>query len=77
MLTFIKSLITYVTWLQKVTFLQKRYKSYILYYRVHNQGNRAFFRGDQKTSSTAALAEFGEQPLPPHSERQSLNLGVG
>lgn len=42
----------------------KRYKSYILYYRVHNQGNRAFFRGDQKTSSTAALAEFGEQPLP-------------
>lgn len=49
----------------------KRYKSYILYYRVHNQGNRAFFQ-DQKTSSTAALAEFGEQPLPPHTLKGSL-----
>lgn len=65
MLTFIKSLI-YIAWSQKVTFLQKRYKSYILYYRVHNQGNRAFLQGDQKTSSTAALADFGEQPPPPN-----------
>lgn len=72
MLTFIKSLITYIAWLQKVTFLQKGTKAiYSIIEFIHNQGNRAFFR-DQKTSSTAALAEFGEQPLPPHTLKGSL-----
>lgn len=33
-----------------------RYKSYILYYRVHNQGSRAILQGDQKTSSYAVVA---------------------
>lgn len=45
--------------------VKKRYKSYILYYRVHNQGNRAFLQGNQKTSSYAALAECAGQPLVP------------
>lgn len=80
MLTFIKSLITYIAWLQKVTFLQKRYKSYILYYRVHNQGNRAFFR-DQKTSSTAGLgrvwSSHSPPTTPPSTLGQSLELGGG
>lgn len=35
--------------------VKKRYKSYILYYRVHNQGNRAFLQGNQKTSSYCCL----------------------
>lgn len=60
MLTFIKSFITYTAWLQKVTFLQKRYKSYILYYRVHNPGNRA-----RRPALPLALAEFGAATLPP------------
>lgn len=45
-----------------------------------NQGNRTFLQGDQKTSSAAALAYFGEQPLLPHLQalkRQSLKLGGG
>lgn len=54
--------------------VKKRYKSYILYYRVHNQGNRAFLQGNQKTSSYAALAVCAGQPLvyPPHPSRHPI-----
>lgn len=64
MLTFIKSLITYIAWLQKVTFLQKGTKAIYSIIEFIIRATEPFFR-DQKTSSTAALAEFGEQPLPP------------
>lgn len=78
MITFIKSLIIYIAWLQKVTFLQTRYKSYILYYRVHNQGKQSLSSRRTEDQLYRCLGRVWRAATSPHTStlrRQSLKLG--
>lgn len=75
MLTFIKSLITYIAWLQKVTFLQKGTKAiYSIIEFIHNQGKSLFPRPEDQLYRCLGRVWRAATP-PTHSERQSLKLG--
>lgn len=71
MLTFIKSLIIYITWSQKVTFLQKGTKAI---YSIIEFIIRVTELFPEETRRPALLLpwQFGEQPLSPHSHPHIL-----
>lgn len=75
MLTFIKSLITYIAWLQKVTFLQKGTKAIYSIIEFKIRATEPFSEETRRPALPLPWQSLESSHSPSHSKRQSLKLG--